>query len=173
MLEELVEARVQQRNSKAGEKKAKDLAGKVVASYEDWKKKFPHRTKPALMGHGKDKLLPVGQYYRKQFTEEDGDCHQTRVLSEAAQIFYPIFLSKQSTADIVTVLHDLADKLLVYECRHIDESFIKKLKKEMHKLVNYAKGDHDLDIIPSTRQYQTRMQKRIKRHKLAKDTILD
>ena len=173
ILEELVEARVQQRNSKAEEKKAKDLAGKVVASYEDWKKKFPHRTKPALMGHGKDKLLPVGQYYHKQFTEEDGDCHQTRVLSEAAQIFDPIFLSKQSTADIVTVLHDLADKLLVYECRHIDESFIKKLKKEMHKLVNDAKGDHDLDRIPSTRQYQTRMQKRIKRHKLAKDTILD
>jgi len=70
------------------------------------------------------------------------------------------------------VLHDLADKLLVYECRHIDESFIKKLKKEMHKLVNDAKGDHDLDRIPSTRQYQTRMQKRVKRHKLAKDTIL-
>ena len=32
------------------------------------------------------------------------------------------------------MIHDLADKLLVYECRHIDESFIKKLKKEMHSL---------------------------------------
>eukprot|EP00979_Chaetoceros_neogracilis_P018824 scaffold11265_cov308-Chaetoceros_neogracile.AAC.2 len=32
------------------------------------------------------------------------------------------------------MIHDLADKLLVYECRHIDESFIKKLNKKMHSL---------------------------------------
>ena len=43
----------------------------------------------------------------------------------------------------------------------------------MPKLVNEAKGDHDLDRIPSTRQYQTRMQKRIKHNKLPKDTVLD
>ena len=40
-------------------------------------------------------------------------------------------------------------------------------------LVNGAKGDHDLDRIPSTRQYQTRIQKSIKRHKLPKGTVLD
>jgi hypothetical protein len=86
-------------------------------------------------------------------------------------IFDPIFLSRQSTADIVTVLHDLADKLMVCKFLYVDDLFIKKLKKEMHKLVNEAKGDHDLDRIPSTRHYQSRMQKRIKRNKLAKDTI--
>ena len=105
ILEDIVEAWVQQKSLKAAEKKAKDLAGEVVASYEDWKKKFPHQTKPALMGHGKDIVLPVGRYYHNQFTNEDGDCHQMREMSEAAQIFDPIFLSKQSTADIVTVLH--------------------------------------------------------------------
>ena len=54
ILEEIVEYRVQQNSLKAAEKKAKYLAGEVVASYEDWKKKSPHRTKPALMGHAKD-----------------------------------------------------------------------------------------------------------------------
>ena len=63
---------------KTAEKKAKYLAGEVVASYEDWKKKFPHRTKPALMGHGKDILLPVGRYYHNQFTNKYGDCNQMR-----------------------------------------------------------------------------------------------
>ena len=35
ILEEIVEAQVQQKSLKAAEKKAKDLAGEVVASYED------------------------------------------------------------------------------------------------------------------------------------------
>ena len=58
------------------------------------------------MGHGKDILLPVGRYYHNKFTKEDGDCRQMREMSEAAQIFDPIFLSKQSTANIVTHLHN-------------------------------------------------------------------
>ena len=142
---------------KAAEKKAKYLAGEVVASYEDLKKKFPHRTKPDLMGHGKDILLLVGRYYHNQFTNDDGDCHQMRERSGAAQIFDPIFLGKQSTADIVTVLHYLSEKLRLFGFRHFNESFMKSLKKEIPKLVNEAKGDNDLDRIPSTRQYQTRM----------------
>ena len=96
-----------------------------------------------------------------------------RKMSEAAQIFDPISLSKQSTANIVTVLHYLAEKIRVLEFRHFNELFMKSLKKETPKLVNEAKGDHDLDRIPSTWQYHTRMQKRIKRHKLPKDTVLD
>ena len=50
---------------------------------------------------------------------------------------------------------------------------MKILKKEMPKLVNEAKGDHELDRISSTRQYQTSTQKRINHHKLPKDTVLD
>ena len=164
---------MKQKSLKAAEKEAKDQEGKVVALYEEWKKKFPHRTKTDLMEHGKDILQPVGRYYNKQFIDENGDCHQMRVMSEAAQIFDPIFLSKQSTADIVTVLHFLADKLSVFNYRQFDEQFMERLKKEMPKLVKEAKADHDLDRIPSTRQYQTRMQKRIRRKNLPKDTVLD
>ena len=43
----------------------------------------------------------------------------------------------------------------------------------MPKLVKGSKVDHDLAKIPSTRQYQNRMQKKIKRKNLPKDTVLD
>ena len=73
ILEEIVEAQVQKNSLKAAEKKAKDSAGEVVASYEDWKNKCPRQTKPALMGHGKDIVLPVGRYYHNKFTNEYRD----------------------------------------------------------------------------------------------------
>ena len=73
----------------------------------------------------------------------------------------------------MTILHDLAEKLTVSGFRHFDKKFFKILEKEMPKLVKDAKADHNLARIPSTRQYQTRMQKRIKRKNLSKDTVLD
>ena len=87
-------------------------------------------------------------------------------MAEAAQIFNPIFLSKMTTADIPTVLDDLANKLTAFGFRHFDEKFLKKLKKEMPALVKEAKANHDLDSIPPTRKYQTRLQKRIRKKKL-------
>ena len=63
--------------------------------YEEWKQKFPHCKKSALMAHGNNILPPVGRYYSAQFTDEDGDYYQMREMSEAAQIFGLIFLSKQ------------------------------------------------------------------------------
>ena len=67
---------------------------------------------------------------------------------------------------VVTVLHALAEKLAVIGFRQFDESFIDKLCKEQGKVVKEAKRDHDLDRIPASRQYQTRLQKRIRRKKL-------
>lgn len=173
IVEELVNAKVEYKQLKKVAKETKECETKVVATFDEWKTKFPHRNKVDLMEHGKNLLSPVGVYYNKQFLNEVGDCHQMRVMSEAAQIFDPIFLSKQSTADIVTVLHYLADKLLVSNFRHFNEKFMDRLKKEMPGLVKEAKSDHDLDRIPSTRQHQTRMQTKIKRKKLPKDTVLD
>ena len=43
----------------------------------------------------------------------------------------------------------------------------------MPKLVKYTKADHRLSRIPSKRQYQTWMQKRINWNKIPKYTILD
>ena len=173
VLEQIVEARVREKGLKAAEKAAKDTLAKVVKAYDDWKSQYPHRTKTELMDHGKNILKPVGQYYHDQFTSEDGDCHPMRVMSEAAQIFNPLFLAKMNDADIVTVLHYWADKLTAFGYRHFNDKFIKNLKKEMPSLVKEAKRDHDLDRIPSSRQYQTRMQRRIKRKNLPTDSSLD
>jgi len=173
VLEQIVEARLKEKSLMSNEKAAKDALAKVVKAYDDWKKQYPHRTKIELMDHGKNILKPVGQYYHDQFTSEDGDCYPMREMSEAAQMFNPIFLAKMSDADIVVTLHYLADKLTAFDYRHFDDKFIKKLKKEMPSVVEEAKGDHDLDRIPSSRQYQTRMQRRIKRKNLPADSNLD
>ena len=58
-------------------------------------------------------------------------------------MFDPLFLCKMSTADVVTVLHALAEKLAVIEFRQFDKSFIDKLCKEQAKVVKEAKRDHD------------------------------
>ena len=60
-----------------------------------------------------------------------------------------------STADIVTVLYDLVDKLKAYGYRYFNEYFFVNLRKEMVDVVKEAKTDHDLDRIPSTRRYET------------------
>ena len=156
-----MDARVNKNEAKTAKKEAKEEAAKVFAEYEGWKKRFPHRSKEALMDHGKNVLIPVGEYYKAQFLEEGGNCRPMRVMAEAAQIFNPIFLAKQSTADIVTVLYDLADKLLVFKFRHFTKTFIKNLKKEMPGLVSAAQADHDLERIPPTRQYKTSLQERV------------
>ena len=109
ILEQIVKARVKHRSLKAAEKEVKHPARKLVATYEEGKQKFTHHTKSALMAHGKNILLPVRNYYNAQFTDEDGDCYQMMEMSEASHIFDPIFLSKQSTDDIVTVICDLAE----------------------------------------------------------------
>ena len=96
-----------------------------------------------------------------------------RVMADVAQIFNPIFIANQSDADIVTVLHHLAENLITFYFRHFDDKFIKMLKKEIQAMVNEEKGDHDLERIPSTRQHQTRMQRRIKRKNLPTNMNLD
>ena len=133
---------------KAADEEEKVPAEKVLATYEERKLKFPHCKRSPLMSHGNNILLPVGKYFHAQFTDEDGDCHHMREILEAAQIFDPICFSKKSTTDIVTVLHDLAEKLTVFRFRHFDKNIIKNLKKEITKLVKDAKENHDLYRIP-------------------------
>ena len=91
ILEQIIEARVNHKSLKAAEKEAKYSAEKVVATYEEWRQKFPHRKNSALMAHGKNILLPVGEYYNARFTYEDGDCYKMREMLEAAQILIPYF----------------------------------------------------------------------------------
>ena len=94
VLDDIVEAKCSMKDLKIAEKEATESAKAVVDSYyeQDWKKKFPARSKEELMAHDKGILKPVGDYYNKQFLDEHGDCYNIRKMSEAAQIFNPLFL---------------------------------------------------------------------------------
>ena len=95
VLNGVVEAKCSMKDLKIAEKEATAESAKaVVDSYEDWKTKFPAHSKEELMAHGKGILKPVGDYYNKQFLDEHGDCYNIRKMSEAAQIFNPLFLCK-------------------------------------------------------------------------------
>lgn len=109
VLEKLVETKIELRNAQDAEKVVKDESAAVHTSFEKWKEKFPHRTPDSLLAHGKSILKPAGDYYKKLFLEEGGDCYNIRQMSEASLIFDPIELSKLSDADIVTVNYHRAD----------------------------------------------------------------
>ena len=124
----------------------------------------PHRRLESLAQHGKDILTPAADYFNNIFVKEDGECHHTIEIAEAAQMFNPIYLAKLSDADIVTLLHDLAEKLKATKFKQFEnKSFMRRLKEEMPALVKAAKRDHDLNKFEPSRRYKTRLQRRIKR----------
>ena len=166
ILNKIVETRCKQKDLKLAEKESKDAAASVIKTHNEWKTEFPWRNKESLMQYGKKVLEPVGEYYKQQFLDASGDCHPIREMAEAVQIFNPIFLSTQSTADIVTVLYDLANKLNAFQFRQFNDRFFDNLRKETVNVVREAKEDHDLDRIPATRRYETRMQGKVKRKQL-------
>ena len=119
-------------------------------------------------------LGPSGEYYKKLFNEEDGDCYDIRQMVEATQIFNPIFLKDMSDTDVCTVLYNLADKLKYFHYdKTITDQLLDNLKKEMPKFVKEAKRDHDLDCIPASKRYKTRLQERIKKKNLPEGSTLD
>jgi len=119
-------------------------------------------------------LSPAGDYYNKLFTEKGGDCYNIRQMVEATQIFNPMFLKdNMSETDIYTTLYNLADKLKYFHYdKTITDQLLENLKKEMPKLVEEAKRDHDLDRIPSSKRYKTRLQQRIKSKNLPEGSTL-
>ena len=80
----------------------------------------------------------------------------------AAKIFDPLFLTGKSDAEVITMLHPLADKLLHFEYTHFIEYFIVQFKREIQRIVEETNKDHDFDIIKPSKLFQTRMEKRRK-----------
>jgi hypothetical protein len=143
---------------------------------EDWKKKFPYRTKEQLLEYGKVLLHSATEYYNKVFLAVGGDSYETRRMAEAAQLFNPVWLAEtiKDEADVVNILYPLADMLKSFGYKRITDNLIKQLKKEMNDVVEEARTySRDLDNIKASKPYQTRMQKRIKRAKLPEGTVLD
>ena len=65
-------------------KEALELEKKRAKEYEDWKKKFPYRTKEQLLEYGKVLLHSATEYYNKVFLAVGGDSYETRRMAEAA-----------------------------------------------------------------------------------------
>ena len=94
-------------------------------------------------------------------------------MAEAARIFDPLFLAGKSDAEIITILHPLAYTLIHFGYTHFTDDFIVQLKKKIPNIVEEANKEHDLDTIKPSTLFQTRMEKRMKRKKLDKNTVLD
>ena len=84
-------------------------------------------------------------------------------MANAAKIFNPILLAGKSDAEVVTVLHPLADQLKFFGYTRFTQEFIDELKKELPNIVEEANKDHDLDKILPSMQYKSRMEKRIRK----------
>ena len=61
----------------------------------------------------------------------------------------------------------------MFEYHHFTPTFLKSLRKEQPAVVKEAKEDHDLERIPSSRQYRTRLERRIQHKGLDKDAEYD
>ena len=78
------------------------------------------------------------------------------------------------STEIVTKLHYLADKLIMYKYdSYFTEGFISCLKKEIPDVVKEAKRDHDLDRIEGNKHYHTRLQKRMKKSNIQNKDDMD
>ena len=124
---------------------------------------YPYSDKELLMNHATSIGKPAVEYYHKLFSNEGGDCYNIRQMAEASQIFNPILLLGHTDAEVVTKLHLLIDKLTHFGYKRFTECFLRQLKKELPQVVKEADRDHDLDRIDCSKQFRTRMQKRIKR----------
>ena len=159
---------------KKNEKGIKELVTEVEKKYDDWKQEFPYRTYESLAKWGRQLLIPAKEYYSKLFNDSEGDCSNVTNMAEAAELFNPIMLSEITDTEIVTKLHYLADKLMMYQYEsHFTEGFIRRLKKEIPDVVKEAKRDHDLERIQGNKQYHTRLQKRMKRYKILNEDDMD
>ena len=78
----------------------------------------------------------------------------------------PKHLKGKSEAEIVTVLHYEANKFMNFKCHNFTPELICMLKNEFSKLVTESNWDHDFDKLVTSNQFQTRIQKKIKRKKL-------
>ena len=141
--------------------------------YDKFKADFPHRTREALIRHGKEILKPVAKYYHTQFKSDDGDCHPICEMSDAMDMFNPEWLANNIDGDtgIVLELHRRVDKLKAFQYRPFNKILFDGLKKEMKLFVLEAKADHDLGKIKPSEKYKTRLQKRIKKKKRSAETF--
>ena len=88
------------------------------------------------------------------------------------QYFNTQHLKGKSEAYNVIVLHYEAKKLLYFNYRNFIPEFILWLRNEFPNIVAESNQDHDFDKLVTSNQFQTRIQKIIKRKKLDPNVCL-
>jgi hypothetical protein len=171
---EIAEAKCELRESKKIQSGAKKDLEDVIGLYDSWKLEFPSRTHDTLIQHAEMVLKPAHDYYKRLFREDGGDCCHITKMAEACDIFNPLILKDISETEVVTKLYHMAEKLKHFKYDNIfTDSFISRLKKEMPDVVKASHHNHDLDGIEGSRQYFTRMQRRMKRYKVTDKNDMD
>ena len=98
-----------------------------------WGNEFRFVTRKELLEHTRTTDLPKINYYNNIFNDEKGDCCHIRQMMRAAKSFDPLFLTEKLDAEIVTMLHPLADKLLYFGYNHSADFLLFNLKKRASK----------------------------------------
>lgn len=134
-----------------------------------WNRKFPNKTVNDLVRHGKNIAKPALDYYRSNFNDEGGDMYNLKRASKACQIFNPFVLKEVS----INLLELLVDDLQYFEYRCFTKEFLNRMKKELPLAIEHANKMFDWESIKPSKQYETRLDRKIKRKKLDKDHNFD
>ena len=169
--EDIAEARQKVRQSKIILKEKDDEVNSFKREYLAWKTKFPDRCKDTLLEYCTRKTEPVLQYYRELFLQENGDNFKIRKAALACKLFDPTYL-KGKQNDLHTLFY-LADQLSHFQYNDFNDDFLKLLKSEIPAAVQHANAWFDWNELDTSKQFRTRMQRRIKRHNLSIEDAQD
>ena len=136
-----------------------------------WKETFPHRTRNEILTYGKTIGEPAMNYYIKHFKEETGDLFLFRKRALACKIFDPFFL--RGKGNQIQRLQIIAMGLIHFEYQDFDNEFLTCLCKEIPLAVEHADRFFDWELIPHSKQYKTRLDRKIKRRRLDNGDNLD
>ena len=169
--EAIAEARQKCRQDKSILKEKQDDIELFEREYFAWKVKFPHRCEDTLLEYCANKADPVIGQYRNLFLDENGDNFRIRKAALACKLFDPLYLKGKE--DELHTLFYLADQLSNFGYSEFDDDFIKLLKGEIPTAVQHANAIFNWNEIDTTKQFKTRMQRRIKRHDLSIEDVDD
>jgi len=105
-----------------------------IENYNTWNDEFTFFTREQLLNHAHSVGQPAIDYYNKLFNSEGGDCYNVRQMTNATKIFNPMFLAGKSEAEVVTVLHPLADKLIHFVMYTLQKISLHNLRRRLKRL---------------------------------------
>ena len=136
---------------------------------EEFKGEFAARTRHELEEHAKHIADVPAAYLHDWFFKEGGKGYNMTQMSKACEIFDPFFLKDASMEE----LESRAELLVHFDYRHFEEGFIDELKNKLRHAKEHTLRPYNFDRLKDTRQYQTRIDRAIKRRKLNNDHEFD